>query len=173
MKLLLIFGAFECAFMVLLLAGKPKKQLSDWFLGLFFLLFSLSIGGAYTELINWEHGYPYPHLINVNWLLLLLHGPALWLYVRSLTETYFRPSPAHLLHAVPFLFFCCLHWIVFLSLPAEQKVSLAVTEQFRQDWPFLVAIRSIAISAIGYHLWCLWLIYRFRQRLEQEYASKY
>jgi len=170
MSIILLIGAFEAIFLLLLLASKPQKRPSDRYLGLLFALYALTIGGAYLELYNHEHGYPWPAFLNLSWLLLLLHGPALWLYIKSLTEAQFRLRGTYLLHLVPFAVFAALHAATFIFLPAAEKVKLVESESFREELMYPISVLAIGISTLSYNIWALVLIRRHRQRLLQSHS---
>jgi len=84
MNFILIIGTFEAIFLILLLLGKRNKTLPDLFLGIILFIYAISIGITYIEVYNIRNNFPYPGFINLSWMLLFLHGPALWFYIRSL-----------------------------------------------------------------------------------------
>lgn len=170
MEIILIIGVVEALFLMLLLAMKPRKRTSDRWLGLMFGLFALTQTGAWAELYNHHHGYPFPALINVSWLLLMLHGPALWLYIKSVTQPLFRFKPVYLLHALPFLAFFAFHLYGFILLPVEQKITLASTEAFVHQADYLISVAGIAISALTYNILGLRMIREYRRRLLQQFS---
>lgn len=77
MYVILLIGVFMSLFLLVLLMGKKNKQIVDKVFLSMFVVYSLTIGGTFMELYNVNNGFPYPHLMNVNWLFLLLHGPLL------------------------------------------------------------------------------------------------
>lgn len=171
MKYLLIIGVFEALFLIALISGKKNKSFSDLFLGILFLLYALNIGGAYIELYNFENGFPYPILMNVSWLFLLLHGPALWFYISSLSTSAFRFRPAYLLHFVPFLTFLTIHYFNYISLPVQEKINLIVTYLFKDDPFYMISAVSVGVSTIGYNVWAIRLIRSYRMKLEQKFSK--
>ncbi len=170
MSIILLIGAFEAIFLLLLLASKPQKRPSDRYLGLLFALYALTIGGAYLELYNYEQGYSLPAFLNLSWLLLLLHGPALWLYIQALTVPQFRFRAIHLLHLLPFVIFFILHGATFMFLPAAEKIVLVQSEAFREGLMYPISVLAIGISTLSYNIWALLLIRRHRQRLMQSHS---
>ena len=171
MNYILIIGVFEALFLILLLLSKKEKFRSDFFLGTILGLYALSIFLTYIELYNIQNGFPFPALININWLVLFLHGPALWFYIKSLSFGNFVFKPVYLLHFIPFLFFLVVHYINFISIPAQEKIFIAKNEIFREQVLYKVAVLSIGVSTITYNLWALLLIKRYQQRLKL-YFSK-
>ena len=124
MEYTLIIGTFEAVFLLLLLLGKKNKSLPDYLLGVIFLLYALSIGLVYLELNNARKNFPLPVIMNISWVFLFLHGPALWFYIKSLSDPEFKFKPVFLLHFVPFIFFLIFHYSHFISLPVSEKIRL-------------------------------------------------
>lgn len=171
MILLLVSGIMIAFFLILLLLGKKEKGRHDLFLGIMMGLYALSAVGAYIELYNHANDFPHPHYINLAWLLLFLHGPALWLYIKTLTRPDFRFKPLYLLHLLPFLFFLVVHYLTFLRLPDAEKIEIAQTESFKADLFYKFSVLSIGISTLSYNLWALLLIRNHRQRLMQSFSK--
>ena len=90
MTIVLILGFFMSLFLLVLLAGKKNKPQADKILFAMIAVYALTIGGPFIEIYNRNNDFPYPHLMNNAWLFLLLHGPLLWLYVKTLTVKDFR-----------------------------------------------------------------------------------
>lgn len=171
MILLLVSGIMIALFLILLLLGKKKKGRHDLFLGVMLGLYALSTIGAYIELHNHTNDFPHPHFINLAWLLLFLHGPALWLYIKTLTRPDFRFRPLYLLHLLPFLFFLAVHYLTFIKLPAAEKIEIALSESFKAELFYKFSVLSIGISTLSYNIWALLLIRNHRQRLMQSFSK--
>lgn len=171
MEYILIIGASEAIFLILLLLGKRNKSLPDLFLGIMFFLYAISIGGTYIEIWNTRNHFPHPALINLSWMLLFLHGPALWFYITSLSEPRFRFKPVFLLHFVPFLFFFVSHYFTFIHLPAAEKIRLAENDLFKELVYYKVSVLAIGVSTITYNLWALRLIRLHRSNLMQNFSK--
>jgi hypothetical protein len=90
--------------------------LTDRVLLCIFAVYALTIGGPYIEIYNRNYDFPYPHLINNAWLFLLLHGPLLWLYVKSLTVKNFKVKHFHLLHLFKYESQCFFRGVVSILL---------------------------------------------------------
>lgn len=171
MNYILIIGTFEAIFLILLLLSKRNKTLPDLFLGIIFFLYAISIGITYIEVYNIRNNFPYPGFINLSWMFLLLHGPALWLYIKSLSGSEFRPRPIYFLHFVPFLFFLIFHYFNFIHLPAPEKIRLLENDLFKERISYKVSVLSIGVSTITYNLWALALI-RSRRNILKQSLSK-
>lgn len=171
MSYILIIGVFEAVFLILLLISKKNKGKPDFYLGTVLGLYALSIFLSYTDLYNIKHGFPFPGIINLSWLVVFLQGPALWFYIKSLSDRNFTFRPVHLLHFLPFIVFATVHYYDFIRLPLEERIYIAVNEVFKEKVFYKIAVLSIGISTITYNLWALNLIKRYRKRLEY-YFSK-
>ena len=171
MEIILIIGTVESAFLFLLLTGKRNQHLSDRALAFMFLCYTLSIGLTWYETYNANNNYIFPHMINLSWLILFLQGPALWLYVKSLTTPGFRLKPLHLLHLIPFFFFFAYHYFDFISLPPAEKVSLAATNLFKEKISYKISVMAIGIIPTGYNIAALLLIREFQKKLKLNYST--
>lgn len=171
MNPLLIIGTFEALFLILLLAGKKGKSLPDLFLGIIFFLFALSIGTTWLELYNIGHGFPCPFAMNISWLFLFLHGPALWLYIKSLSSDSFVFQPSFLLHFVPFVLLSVIQYYTFINLPVAEKIVLVQTELFKEQLFYKISVMGIGISTITYYIWALNLIKVHRASLLNSYSK--
>jgi AraC-like DNA-binding protein len=172
MKLLILFGVFTCIWVNLLLIGKTQKQPADTYLAILFVLYGFTLGGAYFEAYNLEAGLPYPHLMHISWLFLLLHGPALWYYIQSVTRQRFSLKPLHGLHGLPFLCFTIIQFQYFAGIPAAEKTEIILEESFRDTWHYVWSVRSIGLSTCLYHLWAIWQIHDLKQLLNLSQANK-
>ncbi len=165
MNYILIIGTFEAIFLILLLLSKKSKTRSDLFLGVILSLYALSVFTTYVEIYNIQNDFPYPQIINLNWLIMFLHGPALWFYIKSLSLPGFRFKLVYLLHFIPFLTFFIVHYFTFIQLPFSEKIYIAENELFKDQIFYKISVLSIGISTITYNLWALKLIQKYRQNL--------
>ena len=111
---LLIIGIFQSALLVFLLLAKKPKSVSDYILSGYLLISAITILFAYLEIWTRTNGYAFPWLLNLSTPLILLIGPSLWIYVKSLTTQSFRFKPIYLLLALPFV-------VVLLLLISDRK----------------------------------------------------
>lgn len=171
MSIILIIGIFEVFFLLLLLVSKKRKTKPDAFLGLIFLLYGITLTTASLELYNFKNNYPYPDFLNTNWLTLFLHGPALWFYIRSLTSPSFTWKPVYLLHFMPFVLFGTAYYFEFWSLPDSEKILEVKEELFRQQPFYTITVIGIGVSTMGYNIWALQLIRKYRRNLKNYLAK--
>jgi hypothetical protein len=134
MKLVLIIGVFEALFLMILILSKKRKNLPDYILSASFLLFGVTILLAALEIYNRENGYPFPWLINTSTAPILLHGPFLWFYIKSLTSLKFKFRPIYLLHFIPFIFTIIAVNISMWSLPVEERIISDSQALFKQNF---------------------------------------
>ncbi len=171
MIFLLILGAAQALMLFFLLLGKKPIRMPDYILSGYLLLSALIILFAYFEIWNRNSGYPYPWLINISTPFILLIGPVIWLYVKSLTEQYFRFKPVYLLLLAPFLLVLTMLMAGNYLKPDDAKIIVEQSEQFKNQPSFFVIIALIAMSNLGYTFWGLVLIGRYRKKLKT-YFSK-
>jgi AraC-like DNA-binding protein len=171
MTTLLLIGFFMSLFLIILMIGKKNKVLADKMLICIFAVYALTIGGPYIEIYNRNNNFPYPHFINNAWLFLLLHGPFLWFYVKSLTIKHFKIKYFHLLHFLPFVIFLILHIHNYLFLNADEKILLTKDELFTTTVLFKIRGIFIGITSIGYNIWAFRLLRRHRINIENQFSN--
>lgn len=103
MESIILIGFFEGLLIASLVLMKKRKAVSDYWLSAFFLLYGVNTLLSYLEIYNRSNGFPIPAFIFVSSPFLLLHGPAIWMYVKSLIDQHFSFKPTYLLHLLPFL----------------------------------------------------------------------
>lgn len=163
---LLIIGIFQSALLVFLLLAKKNKCIADFILSGYLFISAITLLFAYLEIWSRNQGYSHPWLINLSTPLILLIGPSLWLYVKSLTTQTFRFKPIYIILSVPFVVVLALLISANYIAPSDIKVELDQTEAFRGDIVFYIVMGIIALSNVGYTLWGLLLIRGYRKRLQ-------
>jgi len=168
---ILIIGVFEGLFLAALLFTKKRRTFSDSILASFFLLFALNIFLSFIEAYNRRNGFPYPMFIFTAAPLLLLHGPFLWLYIKSLTDQYFRFKPIYLINITPFLAMLTQHALSIYILPTPQKIDYIQTEAFKLSYNYPFFLWLIALSPIFYFSLGLRLINKYKQKIEGYFSQ--
>lgn len=171
MVALLIIGIFQSALLVFLLLVKKPKSIADYILSGYLLVSAITLLFAYLEIWSRTNGYPYPWLLNLSTPLILLIGPSLWLYVKSLTTQAFRFKPIYLLLALPFVAVLLLLISANYIAPSNIKIEVDQTEAFRGDLVFFIIMGLIALSNVGYTLWGLLLIRGYRKRIKTFFSK--
>jgi AraC-like DNA-binding protein len=171
MEYILIIGTFEAIFLLLLLLGKKTRSLPDYLLGAIFVLYAISIGGVYLEIQNVRNNFAFSPITNITWIFLFLHGPALWFYIKSLSDNEFRFKPLYLLHFVPFIFFSVFQYYNFINLTAAEKITFLDNDLFKEAVSYKITVLLIGVSTISYNIWALNLIRRRRDKLMQQYSK--
>lgn len=168
---LLIIGVFEGLFLALLLFTKKKRTFSDSILASFFLIFALNIFLSFMEAYNRRNGFPYPAFILTSAPLLLLHGPILWLYTKSLTDQYFRFKPIYLINLLPFIAIIVQHSFFIYSLPTPQKIEFIQNEAFKHTFSYPFFIVLIFLSPVFYFLLGIRLINEYKLKIEGYFSQ--
>ncbi len=166
MIVLLIIGIFQSALLVFLLLTKKPKGVADYILSGYLFISAITLLFAYLEIWSRNQGYSHPWLINLSTPLILLIGPSLWLYVKSLTTQTFEFKTVYILLLVPFLLVLALLVSANYISPGDIKIETDKTEAFRNDMVFFIIMGLIALSNVGYTLWGLLLIRGYRKRLQ-------
>ncbi len=172
MSNILIIGVFEGLFLAMLLITKKKRTISDRILALFFIVFALSTGLSYLETYNRNNGFPYPVFILTAAPFLLLHGPVLWLYIKSHTDQFFKFKAVYLLNLIPFAAMLIHHAVAFYTLSDVEKIHLVQTESFKQNISYLIFVMAIAISPVIYFYLGIKQIDRYKLKIEGYFSQE-
>ncbi len=170
MSWILIPAIFESVFLATLVLVKKHKSRADYFLISLLLLYGLTILATWLEFYNQEHGYPFPVFLNLSPLLLFLHGPFLWLYIKALTAPAFRFRLWHLMHLIPFLLGWAGMYITVYSLPLEEHIRMINTGEFREGFIYPAILAGIFLVNQAYFIWGLLLIRKYRNSLKDYYS---
>lgn len=164
-------SAFLYFFLGLLIFTKKNKIKSDFILSIYFFISALILFLAGAEIYNRQSGYPFPWIINASTPFILLIGPVLWLYIKALTTQNFQVKPIYLLNLIPFVLVFSLFAISIYFLPADEKIKYDTTESFRTGIVYPLVVILIAISNVGYTLWGMLLLSRYRHRIRFFYSQ--
>lgn len=172
-EVILVLTIVESLFLCALFKLLPSKQAqSRNFLALFFLLVA---GTLTTTLITWNTYLQSLQIATWSFIpmalsaCLLLQGPCLYFYLRSLSETIVIKRWQHLIHIFPAVFVA--------SLILGFKIN--VIEWLPWNWAGLAAIDRSAVKCVWaivrclplvYVLACFGVEYRLRQRQKQVYS---
>jgi len=171
MEAILIIGFFEALFLAALLYSQKQKSLSDHILGGFFLLYALNFALSYLEFYNRTHGFPYPFFINTAPPFILLHGPALWFYIKSLTAQNFRFKAVYLLHFLPFMAMITELSLNFYTQPSQTRIALVSEGTVTDKIFYKVFVVAIAISTLGYFSWGLMMLRRYTRKIKTYFSD--
>jgi AraC-like DNA-binding protein len=166
MDYILAIGIFEAFVLSLLLWLKHQHSVSDKMLALFFAFQGLTMVSAFFEFYNRQHNFPYPYFLFTTAPMLILHGPLLWLYIKSLTDQHFRLKPLYLLHLLPFAVFMAQNYAVFFRFDMTTRIAIIKTESFVAHPMFLPMTMFIATVPVVYCIWGLWLVKRYNAKLK-------
>jgi AraC-like DNA-binding protein len=167
---ILLIGAFQAFFLAALLIKKKEKALHDFFmgawlifLGLYVSVYTLSPAGYFLQ---------NPWLINLYISFLLLNGPFLYWYVKSLIHKDFKPIREIFLHLIPFLLFN-LYLIIFFSSHDILKNTEGMNASRNIDLPYtyLIFLFLIIISVPYYILWSVSLLRNHRKNITNTFSA--
>lgn len=170
MDTILIIGIFESLVLALLLFLKKDRTISNKLLTIFFLIYGLNILFAYIEVINQKQGYPYPAFIMLTPVFLLLHGPILWLYIKTLHDSR-NLKRGDFVHFIPFVLFIINLAFRFWFIPDEEKIDLMTSESFQSRWTYFFFVFIIAISIPVYLFFGSVELMRYQKRVKDYYST--
>ncbi len=168
---LLVIGMFQAALLVLLLLTKRNKSVSDYILAGYLVLSALLIFFTYLEIWNRNNDLQHLWLTNLRTPFILLIGPVLWLYVKSVTEQHFRFKLKYLLTLIPFLLVTVMFATRYYLQPELAITAARNAEASNNRFSFFFITGLIALSNIGYTSWGLVLISRYKTALKTYFSS--
>ena len=171
MESIILLGVLEGVIITLLILLKHRKTVSDYLLSAFFLIYTLNTLLSYLEIYNRTHGFPYPMFIFVSSPVLLLHGPIIWIYVKSLTDQHFSFKPIYLLNLIPF-FLCIIDFTFqFYTIPSVKRIEILQTESFKHFVDYPIMIVAMALSSLIYFSWSAILVRRYNRKIKGYFSE--
>ncbi|MDD4992194.1 MAG: helix-turn-helix domain-containing protein [Paludibacter sp.] len=158
MNTLVWIGFCQSLFAAILLFSKRNRSASDTILSIWLVLLSIDFISC---ALNYEI-FKRPMLTSS----FLLFNPALYLYIKSLTNPRFRVKWLQLLHLLPFLFFETYMYII--------KQSFSLTTFFLPDHNFIFRLFVGSATIIS---WCIYnplslvLVHKHRMNLRNEMST--
>jgi AraC-like DNA-binding protein len=171
MESIILLGFFEGLLVTLLILLKHRKTVSDYLLSGFFLIYTVTTLLSYLEIYNRIHGFPYPAFIFVSTPFLLLHGPAIWMYVKSLTDQHFSFKPVYLLNLLPFVLCVIDFTFQFYTIPTNEKIEILQTESFKHLFDYPIMIIAMALSSLIYFSWAALMVRRYNRKIKGYFSE--
>ncbi len=171
MESIILLGVLEGLIITLLVLLKRRKAISDYLLAGIFMLYTVNMLFSYLEIYNRTHGFPYPAFIFVSNPLLLLHGPTIWVYVKSLTDQHFSFKPVYLLHLLPFLLCVFDFTLQFYTIPIAEKIEILQTESFKYFIDYPIMIVTMALSSLVYFSWAVLMVRRYNRKIKGYFSE--
>ena len=168
---LLVIGIFQAALLVLLLLTKRNKSTPDYILAGYLFLSALLIFFTWLEIWSRNNDVQILWLTNLRTPFILLIGPILWLYVKSNTDQHFRFKRKYLLTLIPFLLVLGLFTARDYLQPHQAVTAASTAEPSFNPIFFFFITGLIALSNLGYTLWGLLLIRRYKRALKTFFSS--
>ena len=168
---LLVIGVFQAALLVLLLLTKRKKSIPDYILAGYLFLSALLIFLTWLEIWGQNNNFHLLWLTNLRTPFILLIGPILWLYVKSITDQHFRFKPKYLFTLIPFFLVLGLFAARNYFHPQQAIAASPDTGPSVGQFFFFFVSGLIALSNLGYTLWGLLLIRRYKRALKTFFSS--
>ena len=168
---LLVIGVFQAALLVLLLLTKRTRSTPDYILAGYLLLSALLIFFTWLEIWGRNNDQQILWLTNMRTPLILLIGPLLWHYVKSVTDQFFRFKLKFLLTLIPFLLVLGLFAARDYFQPHQAVTAAPNAEPSDNQIIFFFITGLIALSNVGYTLWGLLLIRRYKKAIKTFFSS--
>ena len=140
MEVIFLLGAVQAFFLASLIPTKKQNLLSDKILFVWLVILGVLLLDHYLEMK--EIVFRYPHLLGLTYTLPLLIGPALYLYILSLTIDKGQLDMFQYLHFIPFVVFTLFFLFDYYFLGAEAKLAY-YHQQSEVDTSLIILITEV------------------------------
>ena len=165
--MLYLAGIVITFFLAVLLIDKRNKTTADiilivWLCAMAFhlVIFYLFITGKIYHYPALLGHIPYP----------LLHGPLLFMYTAELTRQQPKHRIAYVLHFLPVIILY-IALIPFFRLTPAEKINVYLNKGAGYEGLMKTCVIAIIISGIAYVSASLYLLYRYRKSIEDEFSN--
>jgi AraC-like DNA-binding protein len=159
---------------LLFVSHVSEKRMSNYLLGSFLLLYVII---PVDKLITYSTAFKYavlsmtPNLFLMGGAALLLEGPALYLYARSVAEKNFALQRRDFLHLIPVLLYLIYVYFMYFRFDVSTKYELATTLKVFEHWSFKYFFASRDIIRIAYGVLSVMVIVRYRREIRQQFSE--
>ncbi len=165
--MLYLSGVFLALFLAFLLMTKRNRNTADLILATWLAAIGLNLAGHYMLLTG--QYIKYPSFIFLGFILPVLYGPFLYIYVKKQTS----PEPfswKYLLHFIPFLICNCM-FLSFYAAPFEERVEIFKHKGSGFETEMLLRLYFIYISGVAYVILSFRTLYLFRNKMVQQFSN--
>ncbi|AYZ34807.1 helix-turn-helix domain-containing protein [Chryseobacterium indologenes] len=165
--MLYLSGVFLALFLAFLLMTKRNRNTADLILATWLAAIGLNLAGHYMLLTG--QYIKYPSFIFLGFILPVLYGPFLYVYVKKQTS----PEPfswKYLLHFIPFLICNCM-FLSFYAAPFEERVEIFKHKGSGFETEMLLRLYFIYISGVAYVILSFRTLYLFRNKMVQQFSN--
>jgi len=171
MEVLFLIGAVQALFLSLMILNKKNKTNSDWILFSWLITCFIHILAFYAESISIKHNFKYPHLLSISSPFPLVHGPLVFLYIKSLTQSARIKVKEYLVHSIPFIITAIYLSFILYFKNGTEKIELV--KEFNQSglpWHAMLFLPFIMLSGPVYILWSLKLIRKHKKNISEQFS---
>jgi AraC-like DNA-binding protein len=167
---ILLIGASLAFFLSILLFKKKNIASHDYFIGAWLIFL-----GLYVSIYSFSPADFFIHnawLINFYVSLLFLHGPFLFSYISSLTNSKFNFRKSIFWHLIPFILFN--FYLIFFFQPdhiLKNACSLHGGSKLDLPLPYFLFLIAIAISVPFYIAWSFVLLKKHKKVISENFSD--
>lgn len=163
-------GIFESFFLAFLAFFKKHRTVNNTILAIELLILGINILFSFFESYNHDHYFAYPWMINISSPLVMLHGPMLWFYTKSLTSLRFYFKPIYLIHFIPYFIILIYHVFAFYIHTPAEKVALAQSESFVKTFLYNFLLAFMILTIFSYLISCILLIKKHEKNIRNIFS---
>lgn len=165
--MLYLAGIFIAFFSSLLIFGKKRKDTADYVLAIWFLIIGVHLGLFFLNFT--ESYFRNPDFLGLEIPFPLVHGPMLYLYIRSLThENHHKYHSA--LHFLPCLLIYFILWS-FFSLPTVDKIIIYQTGGGTYRSLRMYINITIYVSGCLYIGLSILSVWKYQKEISRQYSN--
>lgn len=160
--------------LLLFISHVSEKRLSNYLLGSFLLLYVII---PIDKLITYSTAFKYvvlsinPNLFLMGGAALLLEGPVLYLYAKSVAQKNFSLTRRDSLHLIPLVLYLMYVYIMYFRFDASTKYELATTLKVFEHWSFKYFFAARDIIRIVYGILSVMVIVGYRREIRQQFSE--
>lgn len=160
-------GIVLSIFLAILIVSKKNKNLADWILSAWLIVIGIHIFLAYLFFSG--ESFKYSFLLGIESPIPLMHGPLLYLYVKSVSKYRVKLSDI-LLHFIPVIL-CYLYLIPFMIQPDNLKILVYTSGGKGYELYGLIQSISVQLSGVIYVLLSMRVLIVYRKTIRNTLSN--
>lgn len=164
----LMFFVISFLFAMYLFSIAKKKRISNILLAFFLILQGIDGASQYLYYTVFPYSGTAGMLISQ---FVLFKAPLFYLYVLSILYSNFKLKPAHLLHAIPFIFEVVSYIPIYYILPQNQQYELLLSDKLIDYIQIHISYIVLHVQAFVYFIAIYYYLRKYKKLLLENYTD--